>query len=105
MLREHAFGKRRRQYCSAIRLRAILKLLLIGRVNPWGGVTNTDSFPNTGSESRNGHRKEWWPGTESKRRRRPFQGVALPTELPGHGRLRNLQYRNADEECQMRVVL
>ena len=27
--------------------------------------------------------KEWWPGTESNRRRRPFQGRALPTELPG----------------------
>src|SRR5713101_571841 len=28
--------------------------------------------------------KRWWPGTESNRRRRPFQGRALPTELPGH---------------------
>src|SRR5215213_7001100 len=27
--------------------------------------------------------QEWWPGTESNRRRRPFQGRALPTELPG----------------------
>src|SRR5215467_7886903 len=26
----------------------------------------------------------WWPGTESNRRRQPFQGCALPTELPGH---------------------
>ena len=26
---------------------------------------------------------KWWPGTESNRRRRPFQGRALPTELPG----------------------
>ena len=25
----------------------------------------------------------WWPGTESNRRRQPFQGCALPTELPG----------------------
>jgi hypothetical protein len=25
-----------------------------------------------------------WPGTESNRRRQPFQGCALPTELPGH---------------------
>jgi hypothetical protein len=24
-----------------------------------------------------------WPGTESNRRRQPFQGCALPTELPG----------------------
>src|SRR5688572_6377610 len=28
--------------------------------------------------------KTWWPGTESNRRRQPFQGCALPTELPGH---------------------
>src|SRR5271155_624557 len=27
--------------------------------------------------------KKWWPGTESNRRRQPFQGCALPTELPG----------------------
>ena len=27
--------------------------------------------------------KTWWPGTELNRRRRPFQGRALPTELPG----------------------
>jgi hypothetical protein len=26
---------------------------------------------------------KWWPGTESNRRRQPFQGCALPTELPG----------------------
>src|SRR6478736_5239065 len=28
--------------------------------------------------------KIWWPGTESNRRRQPFQGCALPAELPGH---------------------
>jgi hypothetical protein len=28
--------------------------------------------------------KRWWPGTESNRRRQPFQGCALPAELPGH---------------------
>ncbi len=27
---------------------------------------------------------QWWPGTESNRRRQPFQGCALPAELPGH---------------------
>ena len=27
--------------------------------------------------------KLWWPGTESNRRHKPFQGSALPTELPG----------------------
>ena len=25
----------------------------------------------------------WWPGTDLNRRRQPFQGCALPTELPG----------------------
>ena len=35
----------------------------------------------------------WWPGTESNRRRQPFQGCALPDRLHGgrldvaHGRL------------------
>ena len=28
--------------------------------------------------------KMWWPGTELNRRRQPFQGCALPPELPGH---------------------
>jgi hypothetical protein len=28
--------------------------------------------------------KKWWPGTELNRRRQPFQGCALPPELPGH---------------------
>ena len=28
--------------------------------------------------------KQWWPGTELNRRRQPFQGCALPAELPGH---------------------
>ena len=27
--------------------------------------------------------KTWWPGTELNRRRQPFQGCALPPELPG----------------------
>ena len=28
--------------------------------------------------------RKWWPGTELNRRRQPFQGCALPPELPGH---------------------
>src|SRR5207247_3854407 len=28
--------------------------------------------------------KIWWPGTELNRRLQPFQGCALPPELPGH---------------------
>ena len=35
----------------------------------------------------------WWPGTESNRRRQPFQGCALPSELPGHARIRSSQER------------
>ena len=31
--------------------------------------------------------KKWWPGTELNRRRQPFQGCALPPELPGHSLL------------------
>src|ERR1022692_2857161 len=44
----------------------------------------------------------WWPGTELNRRRQPFQGCALPAELPGHDArvrketmLRQLNYNNA----------
>src|SRR3984957_6964042 len=28
--------------------------------------------------------KTWWPGRELNPRRQPFQGCALPPELPGH---------------------
>src|SRR6266852_6746943 len=34
--------------------------------------------------------KTWWPGTELNRRRQPFQGCALPPELPGHARAHSL---------------
>ncbi len=37
---------------------------------------------------------EWWPGTESNRRRQPFQGCALPAELPGQ--LGKLPCRNSN---------
>jgi hypothetical protein len=33
--------------------------------------------------------KMWWPGTDLNRRRQPFQGCALPPELPGHLRCGN----------------
>ena len=42
--------------------------------------------------------KMWWPGTELNRRRQPFQGCALPTELPGRGNssvATRRQFRNA----------
>ena len=45
----------------------------------------------------------WWPGTELNRRRQPFQGCALPAELPGHearvaseGLLRQKNYNNGE---------
>src|SRR6059036_259255 len=47
----------------------------------------------------------WWPGTESNRRRRPFQGRALPTELPGRRDKRSLQYRNHALGCQITVEI
>ena len=34
--------------------------------------------------SRGQYFEMWWPGTELNRRRQPFQGCALPPELPGH---------------------
>ena len=34
----------------------------------------------------------WWPGTESNRRHKPFQGSALPSELPGLIRTYKLFY-------------
>ena len=41
--------------------------------------------------------KSWWPGTESNRRHKPFQGSALPTELPGH----SLVSKNNSTFCQI----
>jgi hypothetical protein len=38
--------------------------------------------------------KRWWPGTELNRRRQPFQGCALPPELPGHIRVHSLAARS-----------
>ncbi len=43
------------------------------------GVHCRENYPAAAKGSR-----MWWPGTESNRRRRPFQGRALPAELPGH---------------------
>src|SRR5437016_2675911 len=41
--------------------------------------------------------KMWWPGTELNRRRQPFQGCALPPELPGH--VRNPRIRRGPRDC------
>ena len=41
--------------------------------------------------------KTWWPGTESNRRRQPFQGCALPTELPGHSGIASGLSRTASD--------
>ena len=38
--------------------------------------------------------KMWWPGTELNRRRQPFQGCALPPELPGHVLFAHLRPQN-----------
>jgi hypothetical protein len=38
--------------------------------------------------------KRWWPGTELNRRRQPFQGCALPPELPGHVRVHSSAARS-----------
>jgi hypothetical protein len=38
----------------------------------------------------------WWPGTELNRRRQPFQGCALPPELPGH-----IFYRSTADACEL----
>ena len=38
-------------------------------------------------------RDVWCPGTESNRRHRDFQSRALPTELPGHSRLKRSERR------------
>ena len=46
--------------------------------------------------------KRWWPGTESNRRRRPFQGRALPTELPGRALGKTGKYRESTKERQLR---
>jgi hypothetical protein len=40
----------------------------------------------------------WWPGTESNRRRQPFQGCALPTELPGQIILPHAKFRETWKE-------
>jgi hypothetical protein len=45
----------------------------------------------------------WWPGTELNRRRQPFQGCALPPELPGHVRTRVVGCAG-HEGCSLRAV-
>jgi hypothetical protein len=65
-----------------------------------------------GTKRRNGQMlsstKIWWPGTELNRRRQPFQGCALPPELPGHvldsqlGRWRRALY-SRPRRCLSRI--
>src|SRR5262249_18585335 len=49
----------------------------------------------------------WWPGTESNRRRQPFQGCALPAELPGRGKSQCTNPRDTPQRlnpvCRRRV--
>ena len=42
----------------------------------------------------------WWPGTELNRRRQPFQGCALPPELPGHFRAAHLSGLRASADAR-----
>src|SRR5258708_17553025 len=44
----------------------------------------------------------WWPGTESNRRRQPFQGCALPTELPGRANLHLTRPATAPSPSRLR---
>jgi hypothetical protein len=46
----------------------------------------------------------WCPGTESNRRHTPFQGVALPTELPGHYKMSEITNRCGGKEKLSRSV-
>ena len=64
---------------------------LLTRVRVMGfepGATRTISNREGGANGRCSNQvkalREWWPGTELNRRRQPFQGCALPPELPGH---------------------
>src|SRR5678816_996207 len=45
-----------------------------------------------------------WPGTESNRRRRPFQGRALPTELPGQVGKRMRSIGTDRNNCQLHPI-
>jgi hypothetical protein len=54
--------------------------------NRTGSRRNIADRERTGRARRNPAKffRMWWPGTELNRRRQPFQGCALPPELPGH---------------------
>jgi hypothetical protein len=54
------------------------------RQRPHRWLTKQESWSQTGDQGMARCLKRWWPGTESNRRRQPFQGCALPAELPGH---------------------
>src|SRR6185369_1515933 len=43
----------------------------------------------------------WWPGTDLNRRRQPFQGCALPTELPGRGCCSEFLHCNTAERVEL----
>ena len=53
--------------------------------SPAGGLASSSKWSKPGAWSGCKRLKTWWPGTESNRRRQPFQGCALPAELPGRG--------------------
>lgn len=45
-------------------------------------------------------REEWCPGTESNRRHRDFQSLALPTELPGRNYILKFKTKVIEELSQ-----
>src|SRR5579862_4654077 len=47
----------------------------------------------------------WWPGTESNRRRQPFQGCALPAELPGLSPMIYFTRAGTAESCSAQLRL
>src|ERR1700752_3378520 len=46
----------------------------------------------------------WWPGTELNRRRQPFQGCALPPELPGHALSSGPKRRRAHARAEVALT-
>src|SRR5437763_14559818 len=68
-------GSHRVSYSAFIRLRRRRSARSVS-ADRKRAETERDDFPKSF--------EMWWPGTELNRRRQPFQGCALPPELPGH---------------------
>ena len=46
----------------------------------------------------------WWPGTESNRRRQPFQGCALPNSASGAAHFPHIGLRKNLENNDVRII-